>query len=154
DDERGGTVASVTRSYPLATPRPGWAEQEPEDFASAAFDALRALATELGSRCGQVRGIGLTGQMHSAVLLDEEGHVVRPAILWCDTRTTAECEAIRTRLGEEGLRRTVGNLALEGFTLPKLLWLRAHEPEAYARVRHVLMPKDLIGLRLTGELGA
>jgi len=154
DDERGTCVASVTKTYPLSTPRPGWAEQEPEDFASAAFEALRELALELGPRLREVRAIGLTGQMHSAVLLDDSAEVVRPAILWCDTRTTAECEAIQARLGDEGLARAVGNRALEGFTLPKLLWLRAHEPDAYRRVRTVLMPKDFIGLRLTGEIGA
>lgn len=150
DAERGGVVASATRDYPLSTPRLGWAEQEAGDFSAAAFEALAELARTLGPRASEVRAIGLTGQMHSAVLLDEAGEPVRPVILWCDTRTTAECEAIRARLGDAGLARTVGNPALEGFTLPKLLWVRAHEPEVFARVRLVLMPKDFVGLRLTG----
>lgn len=153
DSESGQVVASSGRDYPLSTPRPGWAEQDPEEFVTAAFEALRNLSSTLGRRVGSVRAIGLTGQMHSAVLLDESAEVVRPAILWCDTRTTAECRQIEGVLGKDGLRRTVGNLALEGFTLPKLLWLRTHEPEAYARTARVIMPKDLIGLRLTGELG-
>ncbi len=154
DAERAGVVLSATRDYPLSTPRPGWAEQEPEDFANAALSALRELAHGLGPRVKHVRAIGLTGQMHSAVLLDEEHSVVRPAILWCDTRTTAECEAITAALGEEGLSRAVGNRALEGFTLPKLLWLRTYEPGTMARARALLMPKDYVGFRLTGELGA
>lgn len=154
DDESGAVVASATRDYPLSTPRPGWAEQDPEDFEQAALDALRQITSTLGRRAGSVRAIGLTGQMHSAVLLDAAGAVVRPAILWCDTRTTAECAAITAALGEDGLRRAVGNRALEGFTLPKLLWLRTHEPAAYASIRRVLMPKDFVGLRLTGAEGA
>jgi xylulokinase len=154
DEESGKVLASATHGYPLATPRPGWAEQDPTDFERALGLALRELTAALGAGAGAVRAVGLTGQMHTAVLLDREGRPVRPAILWCDTRTTAECEAIRARLGDDGLRRLTGNRALEGFTLPKLLWLRAHEPEVYARADKVLMPKDFAGLLLTGELGA
>lgn len=154
DAERGATLAVAGRDYPLSTPRAGWAEQDAEDFASAALSALREVTTKLGAESARVSGVGLTGQMHSAVLLDERLCVVRPAILWCDVRTSAECRAIRERLGDEGLARAVGNQALEGFTLPKLLWVRAHEPARWAEVRHVLMPKDFVGLRLTGELGA
>jgi xylulokinase len=153
DADGGGVLAEASRSYPLDAPRPGWAEQDPDDFSTAAFEALREIARALGRRAGSVRALGLTGQMHSAVLLDGAHEVVRPAILWCDTRTTAQCEAITRALGHDGLRRAVGNRALEGFTLPKLLWLREHEPEAFARVDKVLMPKDFVGLRLTGELG-
>ncbi len=154
DGERGQILASVTESYPLDTPRPGWAEQDPQDYADAAVAALRSLAAHLGPRVAEVRSIGLTGQMHTAVLLDDNHEPVRPAILWCDTRTSAECALIRETMGDEGLRHSVGNRALEGFTLPKLLWLRAHEPEALGRTRVVLMPKDFVGHRLTGELGA
>ncbi|MEJ7728267.1 MAG: xylulokinase [Polyangiaceae bacterium] len=154
DAERGATVAVAARDYPLSTPRAGWAEQDAEDFATGAFSALRELTQKLGARIADIAGVGLTGQMHSAVLLDEQQRVVRPAILWCDVRTSAECRAIRERLGDDGLARAVGNQALEGFTLPKLLWVRAHEPERWAEVRTVLMPKDFVGLRLTGELGA
>lgn len=154
DSESGRVVASAESAYPLSTPRPGWAEQEPNDFEAAAFEALRAISRSLGSSARAVRAIGLTGQMHSAVLLDGALAVVRPAILWCDTRTTEECRHIEALLGQDGLRETVGNRALEGFTLPKLLWLRSHEPEAFERAKHVLMPKDFLGLCLTSELGA
>lgn len=154
DAERGHLVASTLTSYPLSTPRPGWAEQDPRDFAAATIAALKQIATTLGPRAADVRAIGLTGQMHSAVLIDEGHEPIRPAILWCDTRTTAECVQIREKLGDEGLARAVGNRALEGFTLPKLLWLRAHEPDVLAKAKTLLMPKDYIGLLLTGELGA
>jgi xylulokinase len=153
DEESGRAVAAVTEDYPLSTPHPGWAEQDPADFERALGLALRRLTAALGPRAGAVRAVGLTGQMHTAVLLDVAKRPVRPAILWCDTRTHAECAAIRDRLGDAGLRRAVGNRALEGFTLPKLLWLRAHEPEVYALVEHVLMPKDWAGWLLTGEIG-
>jgi xylulokinase len=154
DEQTGATAASTTQGYPLSTPHPGWAEQDPADFERALGLALRALTAALGARAGAVRAIGLTGQMHTAVLLDVAKRPVRPAILWCDTRTTAECAAIRDALGDEGLYRTVKNRALEGFTLPKLLWLRAHEPDVYALVDKVLMPKDWAGWLLTGEIGA
>lgn len=154
DQTSGRVEASATHAYPLSTPRPGWAEQDPEDFAAGLEAALAAVAGKLGKRAREVRAIGLTGQMHTAVLLDAARRPVRPAILWCDTRTTAECEAIRAALGDDGLRRATGNRALEGFTLPKLLWLRTHEPDAFARVDKVLMPKDYAGLLLTGEIGA
>jgi xylulokinase len=152
DAERGGLVASAARSYPLSAPHPGWAEQEPEEFVEATLDALRELAAALGPRVSEVRGLGLTGQMHSAVLLDRDRTLVRPAILWCDGRTTTECRAIEAAVGQEGLGRMVGNRALEGFTLPKLLWLRTHEPAHYARIDRVVMPKDYVALHLTGEL--
>ena len=153
DEHTGAVVASEAHGYPLETPRPGWAEQDPADFEAALGLGLREIVAALGKRARDVRALGLTGQMHSAVLLDGARQPVRPAILWCDTRTTAECAAIREKLGDEGLRRTTGNRALEGFTLPKLLWVRAHEPEAFARVDKVLMPKDYAGYLLTGELG-
>lgn len=154
DDERGQVIASVTESYPLDTPQPGWAEQDAQDFSAAAIAALRSIVGILGARVAEIRSIGLTGQMHTAVLLDENHEPVRPAMLWCDTRTSAECVEIREAMGDEGLRHSVGNRALEGFTLPKLLWLRKHEPAALERARVVLMPKDFVGHRLTGELGA
>ncbi len=154
DRDRGHVVAQAAHDYPLSTPRPCWAEQESTDFEEGAVFALRALVEQLGPKKAFIRSIGVTGQMHSAVLLDEANQPVRPAILWCDTRTTAECDEIRATVGENGLRSAVGNRALEGFTLPKLLWVRKHEPEVWSRVRKVLMPKDFINHRLTGELGA
>ena len=141
----GQVLGRTEHGYPLATPRPGWAEQDPADWWAA---AERALA-ELGG--DDARGIGLSGQMHGLVVLDEAGEVLRPAILWNDQRTAEECREIEERIGLERLIRLTGNRALTGFTAPKLLWLRRHEPETYARVAHVLLPKDYVRLRLTGE---
>jgi xylulokinase len=154
DQESGAAVASATHEYPLSTPRPGWAEQDAADYASALRHAVSRITASLGSRAREIRAIGLTGQMHSAVMLDASRTPVMPTILWCDTRTTRECDAIRDKLGHEGLRRHTGNRALEGFTLPKILWAREHQGEAFARVDKVLMPKDYIGYLLTGEIGA
>src|SRR4051812_6751150 len=109
DEESGRTEASVMEGYPLETPHPGWAEQDPRDFERALGLGLRALTASLGARAGAIRAIGLTGQMHTAVLLDVARQPVRPAILWCDTRTTAECRVIHDGLGDAGLRRAVGN---------------------------------------------
>jgi xylulokinase len=141
----GEVLARVEEAYPLSTPQSGWAEQDPEDWWRAAESALAALAV------GDLAGIGLSGQMHGLVVLDERERVLRPAILWNDQRTAAECAEIEERLGLKRLVQLTGNRALPGFTAPKLLWLRRHEPEVYARIAHVLLPKDYVRLRLTGE---
>jgi xylulokinase len=147
-----GTVACVA-SVPLAlaTPQPGWAEQDPDAWWGASLTAIReVLAQRPGAR---VASIGISGQMHSSVFLDRDGRVIRPALLWCDGRTTAECREITERAGgEERLRDLVGNAALEGFTLPKVLWLRHHEPAAFQRLATVLLAKDYMRFRLTGVL--
>jgi xylulokinase len=144
---RGGDVLAVTEhGYPLSTPRPGWAEQDPEDWWRAAEAALTEVAAGR-----DVAGIGLSGQMHGLVVLDAAGEVIRPAILWNDQRTAVECAEIEERLGRERLIALTGNRALTGFTAPKLLWLRRHESEAYARIARVMLPKDYVRLRLTGE---
>jgi xylulokinase len=140
----GDVVGRAERSYALSTPRPGWSEQDPEGW----WRASEAALADLG---GEIAGIALSGQMHGLVVLDAEDRVIRPAILWNDQRTGAECTEIEERIGLERLIELTGNRALPGFTAPKLLWLRRHEPEAYARVRHVLLPKDYVRLRLTGE---
>jgi xylulokinase len=140
----GDVVGRVERSYSPSTPRPGWSEQDPEDW----WRASEAALAELG---GELVGIGLSGQMHGLVALDAEDRVIRPAILWNDQRTGAECAEIEERVGLERLIELTGNRAFPGFTAPKLLWLRRHEPGAYARVGHVLLPKDYVRLRLTGE---
>jgi xylulokinase len=141
----GEVVARSEREYPLAIPRSGWAEQDPEDWRRAAEEALEALAVD------EVAGIGLTGQMHGLVALDADERVLRPAILWNDQRTAAECSEIENRIGLDRLVELTGNRALSGFTAPKLLWLRANEPEAYGRIALVLLPKDYVRLALTGE---
>jgi xylulokinase len=140
----GDVVARSERFYRLSTPAPGWAEQDPEDWWRAAEAALQ----DLGVRPSAV---GFSGQMHGLVVLDDEQRVLRPAILWNDQRTAAECAEIEQRVGTAGLIELTGNRALTGFTAPKLLWLRRHEPDVYARIRHVLLPKDYVRLRLTGE---
>jgi xylulokinase len=149
----GDVAAAAVTPLVLSTPQPGWAEQNPDDWWDATTRSIRdVLARKPDAR---VAGIGLSGQMHSSVFLDRAGNVVRPALLWCDGRTTAECVEI-TRLagGEERLRDWVRNPALEGFTLPKVLWLRNHEPESYGRVATVVLAKDFIRFRLTGTLAS
>ena len=142
----GNVLATATRGYPLSTPQAGWAEQDPEDWWRAADAALAEVADGR-----EVAGIGFSGQMHGLVALDADDRVIRPAILWNDQRTAAECAEIEERVGFERLVALTGNRALTGFTAPKLLWLRRHEPDAYARVVRVLLPKDYVRLRLTGE---
>ncbi len=141
----GEVLARAEEGYPLSTPRPGWAEQDPEDWWRATEAALAALD------CDEIAGIGLSGQMHGLVALDAADRVIRPAILWNDQRTAAQCEEIERRVGFERLVELTGNRALTGFTAPKLLWLREHEPDAYRRIAHVLLPKDYVRLRLCGE---
>jgi xylulokinase len=147
----GDVAAAATTPLTLDTPRPGWAEQDPEQWWDAAVASTReVLARRPVSR---VAAVGISGQMHSSVFLDRSGHVIRPALLWCDGRTTAECREITERAaGERRLGEWVSNPALEGFTLPKVLWLRNHEPQAFARLSTVLLAKDFIRFRLTGEL--
>jgi xylulokinase len=153
DLDSGQIVAEASRDYPLLTPHPGWAEQDPAWWVTAALAVLAEVTARLGARSAEVIAICLSGQMHSAVVLDDARVPVHPALLWCDTRTSPECAEIEAAVGRDGLARLVGNAALEGFTLPKLLWLRRHRPAAFARARHVLMPKDYVALALTGELG-
>jgi xylulokinase len=142
-DEAGRVLATASAGYPLSRPHPGWSEQEPEDWWRAAEEVLSRLPEG---------PVGLSGQMHGLVVLDSEQRVLRPAILWNDQRTAVECAEIEERIGFTRLVELTGNRALTGFTAPKLLWLRRHEPDLYARIRHVLLPKDYVRVRLTGEL--
>src|SRR5215210_6083978 len=139
----GSVAARAEHDYALSTPRPGWSEQDPEDWWAASQRTLAELPPSTA--------IGLSGQMHGLVVLDERDRVLRPAILWNDQRTAAECAEIEARVGRERLVALTGNPALTGFTAPKLLWIRAHEPDVYGRVAHVLLPKDYVRLRLLGE---
>ncbi|MHB8644108.1 MAG: xylulokinase, partial [Gaiellaceae bacterium] len=142
-DHGGAVAARAEESYPLSAPHPGWSEQDPEDWWRASQRALAALGVE-------PTAIGFSGQMHGLVALDEHDGVLRPAILWNDQRTAAECAEIEATIGLERLIALTGNRALPGYTAPKLLWLRKHEPDVYARIAHVLLPKDYVRLRLTG----
>lgn len=151
-DERGQTVASHTEEYPLYHPQPGWAEQEPEEWWQGTIGAIQGLLRLGGVQSEEIAGIGISGQMHGAVLLDSQMQPVRRAIIWSDVRTTPQCREITSTVGAEQLVALTGNPALEGFTAPKVLWVREHEPENFERVRLLLLPKDYIRLRLTGEV--
>ncbi len=150
-DEEGRVVASHTTEYPLYTPRVGWTEQHPGDWWSATVASIRAVMKKAGARPEDVEGVGLTGQMHGLVMLDRELRVIRPAILWNDQRTGEEAEYINRSLGDRIIEIT-GNIAHTGFTAPKLLWVKRHEPESFARMWKFVLPKDYVGLRLTGEV--
>lgn len=146
----GSVEATSSAPLTLETPRPGWAEQHPDRWWRAACNVIRDVLARPTFPAARVAAIGVSGQMHSSVFLDRTGSVIRPALLWCDGRTTPECrEIVRRTGGEERLRAWVRNPALEGFTLPKVLWLRNHEPAAFARLATVLLAKDFVRLRLT-----
>lgn len=150
-DRDGREIASATREYPLLQKQNGWAEQEPDDWWRAARESIRQVMTDSGVAPADVKGVGLSGQMLSLVLLDEENRVLRPAILWCDGRTGAECREITERVGAQRMVEITANPALVSFTAGKLLWVRRHEPELFARVRHAMLAKDYVRFRLTGE---
>ncbi len=151
-DASGAVLASALYEYPLHTPKPGWAEQAPADWKQAAFAALSKLAAELGPRAAEVKGLGLTGQMHGCTMLDKEGNVLRNALLWCDARTAAQCEYITEKAGGEAkLIDMACNPALTSFTASKMLWVRDNEAALYEKCRKVLLPKDYIRFVLTGE---
>src|SRR3954469_4341995 len=138
-DEHGEVLALAEHPDGFDTPQPGWSEQDPEQW----WQGTQAVLAELRAKAGEPQGIGLSGQMHGLVALDAADRVLRPAILWNDQRTAAECDEIEARLGGlEGIVDATGNRALAGFTAPKLLWMARHEPELHARVRSVLLPKD------------
>jgi xylulokinase len=148
-DEHGRVLAQAGAPVPLARPQPLWSEQSPEHWWQATEAAVRSLRASHGEAFSRVRAIGLSGQMHGAVLLDAHDEVLRPAILWNDGRSHVECEELTARAPR--LHAIAGNLAMPGFTAPKLLWVRKHEPEVFARVRSVLLPKDWLRLRLSGD---
>ncbi len=153
-DDRGTVLATALAEYPLMTPQPLWSEQHPADWWQGACAAIRQVLQTAGVDGAQVGGLGLTGQMHGAVFLDADNQAIRPALLWNDQRTAAECAEITERVGAERLIALVGNPALTGFQAPKIVWLRNHEPANYARLARVLLPKDYIRLNLTGVAAA
>ena len=146
----GQVVGSANTEQPLYTPHPLWSEQDPADWWNGAMRSIRQVLADTGVDGSQVAAVGLTGQMHGLTLLDNQGQVLRPAILWNDGRTAAQCDEMRARLGKERLVAITGNDALTGFTAPKILWVRENEPEVYGRVAHILLPKDYVRYRLTG----
>jgi xylulokinase len=152
-NDQGEVKASHSEEYPLLQPQPGWAEQHPEDWWKGTTSCIITLMKKAGVIGAEIVGIGLSGQMHGSVFLDSELKVVRPALLWCDQRTAAECTWIEQTVGVEKLGLLTGNKALTGFTAPKIIWLRNHEPEHYKQTAHLMLPKDYIRLQLTGTFG-
>lgn len=151
-DETGTEKASATVEYPLHTPHPGWTEQDPQDWWNATVQTLKQVVAESGVDAGDIKGIGLSGQMHGSVFMDEAHNVVRPAILWNDGRTADECAQITSALGESHLIQLASNPALTGFTAPKAVWLKNHEPENFDKTNTLFLPKDYVRFRLTGEI--
>ena len=151
-DESGTVVGSSSSEHPLHSPAPGWMEQDPLDWWVSACAAIRGVLAGTGAEPGEVDGVAASGQMHGAVLLDTSGSPVRPCILWNDQRSAAQCTQMVDMLGAQRLLDLTGNLPLAGFTAPKLLWVREHEPAAWARVATVLLPRDYLNYRLTGVL--
>jgi xylulokinase len=153
-DQRGQVIQTAAAEYPLYSPYPLWSEQDPDDWWQAARQTIRQVIASAGIPGESITAIGLTGQMHGAVFLDRDARVIRRALLWNDQRTQTECEQITRRVGAESLIKIAGNPALTGFQAPKILWLRNNEPENYARVSKVLLPKDFIRLKLTGDFAS
>ncbi|MFM1655123.1 xylulokinase [Brevibacillus sp. B_LB10_24] len=147
----GLLAAAASADYPLMQPKPGWAEQHPDDWWQAVKTTIQEIMGRTGIQATEIAGIGLSGQMHGLVLLDQAGKVLRPAIIWCDQRTQPEAEWMRKKLGQEEIIRLTANPPLPNFTATKLLWVRKHEPHLYEKVAKVLLPKDYIRYKLTGE---
>ncbi|MEG1985165.1 MAG: xylulokinase [Oscillospiraceae bacterium] len=150
-DKNGSAVASNTVEYPMLQPQNGWAEQKPDDWWNAVCRTTSEVVRGSGVNPSDIRGVGISGQMHGLVMLDENGEVIRNSIIWCDGRTAEECEEITETVGRDRLLAITANPALTGFTAGKILWVRKHEPQNYARCRHILLPKDYIRYKLTGE---
>lgn len=149
-DEACNVVASASKEYPLLQPKNGWAEQHPEDWRDAALETLTTVIAKAGVSGDDIAGIGLSGQMHGLVMLDEKGEVIRPSIIWCDQRTGKEVVELTEKVGAERLIEITANPALTGWTAAKILWVKNNEPENYAKCRHILLPKDYIRYILTG----
>ena len=150
-DQGGQVMASATVEYPMTQPQNGWAEQDPADWWRAAVETIRQVLARSGVDAGDVKALGISGQMHGLVMLDEAGEVLRPSIIWCDQRTQAECDEMTQRVGARRLIEITANPALTGFTASKILWVRNHQPEIYAKCRHILLPKDYVRYMLTGD---
>ena len=148
--ENGRVVGVALSSYDYETPQPLWSEQQPELWWTGTINSIRQLLADTGIDPNEVKGIGLTGQMHGLVLLDKDGKVLRPALLWNDQRTGAECDQMRAKVGQQRLIDITGNDALTGFTAPKILWVKNNEPEIYTQIVQILLPKDYVRFKLTG----
>ena len=153
-DEQGNLIASSLIEYPLHTPKPKWAEQDPADWWHGTVESIKNVLAESKVKPDDVSGLGLSGQMHGLVLIDKNHDVLRPAILWCDVRTTEQCHYITEKVGKELLVKSTCNPALEGFTAPKVIWVRDNEPEIYEKAYKMLLPKDYVRFLLTGEIAS
>ena len=151
-DGEGKLIAGASSEHaPFKTAHPGWAEQDPEDWWRAAQEAIRGALAAAPEPRQPIAAIGLTGQMHGAVMLDENGAVLRPALIWCDTRTQPQCDWLTNKIGYDRLIELTCNPAMPNFTLTKLLWVKEHEPHIFAKIRHIVCPNDYVRYRLTGE---
>ncbi|HHY23070.1 MAG TPA: xylulokinase [Clostridiaceae bacterium] len=150
-DKKGQTIASSLKEYPMYQPNIGWAEQDPEDWWKATHTSIKEVISKSNVNPADIKGIGLSGQMHGAVLLDADFRVLRKAIIWCDQRSAAECEQITELIGKERLIEITANPALTGFTAAKIMWVKNNEPHIFEKVRKILLPKDYIRFKLTGE---
>ena len=150
-DEAGKVVAVAAKEYPFDTPQPLWSEQDPALWWQGTVESIQGVLARSGVKKEAIVAIGLTGQMHGMTLLDANGAVIRPCILWNDQRTAAQCAEITDKVGQQRVLELTGNPVLTGFTAPKILWTRQNEPEAYQRVAKVLLPKDYIRYRLSDE---
>jgi len=150
-DESGNTIANAVAEYPLYQPEIGWAEQDPEDWWNAVCITIKEVINKSGITADEIKGVGLSGQMHGAVLLDKNNNVLRRAIIWCDQRSSAECDQITDIIGKERLIQITANPALTGFTASKVMWVKNNEPHIYEKINKILLPKDYIRFRLTGE---
>ncbi len=150
-DDNGHVLGVASNEYSFETPHPLWSEQSPSLWWTGTVESIRQVLAKTNVDASSVKGIGLAGQMHGLVLLDDKGEVLRPSLLWNDQRTGAQCDSIRRKLGKKKLIQITGNDALTGFTAPKILWVQKHEPEIWKRVRHILLPKDYVRYKMTGE---
>ncbi|HOT93379.1 MAG TPA: xylulokinase [Anaerolineae bacterium] len=150
-DATGAVVTTATTPLPLSTPKPLWSEQDPHDWWNGIVKSIQQALKQANATGDDVTAVGLTGQMHGLTLLDKDGNVLRPAILWNDQRTGAQCDEIRARVGKARFIQITGNDALTGFTAPKILWVRENEPDVYAKAAHILLPKDYVRYKLTGD---
>ncbi|NLF51265.1 MAG: xylulokinase [Leptolinea sp.] len=150
-DESGNVVGAALTEHSISTPKPLWSEQDPQEWWTASANSIRQALSQAGATGNDVKAVGLTGQMHGLVMMDEAGKVLRPAILWNDQRTAEECDDITRIVGFDKLLSICGNKALTGFTAPKILWVRKNEPEVYAKTAHILLPKDYVRYHLTGD---
>src|SRR5436305_12435299 len=154
-DERGRVCAGYTALHEdIQMAHPQWAEQRPENWWDAVVNAIRGVLAKAGVSGEQVKGIGMSGQMHGLVILDEANQVIRPSLIWCDQRSQAQVDFVNSKIGRENVLKYTANPVLTGFTLPKLLWVRDNEPASFERVRKMLLPKDYVRYQLTGDFAS